>query len=157
MNQPDGRDLEVQALRDRLTRMCEACHRINESLDLDTVLQEVLDSAHSLTGARYGVMVLLDGSGGVQDFLGAGFTPDEARRLWELPEGSEFLAYLGAIPGPLRVGDLGGHLRSMGLPDFRPPVPVGSFLAAPIRHRGRGRGQHLPGQERPGPGVQPGG
>ena len=157
MNQPDGRDLEIQALRDRLTRMCEACHRINESLDLDTVLQEVLDSARSLTGARYGVMVLLDGSGGIQDFLGAGFTPDEARRLWELPEGSEFIEYLGAIPGPLRVGDLGGHLRSMGLPDFRPPVPVSSFLAAPIRARGRGRGQHLPGQERSGPGVQPGG
>ena len=75
MNRPDGRGLETQALRDRLIRMCEACHRINESLDLDTVLQEVLDSARSLTGARYGVMVLLDGSGGIQDFLGAGFTP----------------------------------------------------------------------------------
>ena len=50
--------------------MCEACHRINESLDLDTVLQEVLDSARSLTGARYGVMVLLDGSGGVSPPLG---------------------------------------------------------------------------------------
>ena len=152
MNQPDGRDVEIQALRDRLTRMCEACHRINESLDLDTVLQEVLDSARSLTGARYGVMVLLDGSGGVQEFLGAGFTPDEARRLWELPEGSEFIEYLGAIPGPLRVGDLGGHLRSMGLPDFRPPVPVSSFLAAPIRHGGAGVGNIYlaksdPGQE----------
>ena len=33
MNRPDGRDLEILALRDRLTRMCEACHRINESLD----------------------------------------------------------------------------------------------------------------------------
>ena len=152
MNQPDERDLEIQALRDRLTRMCEACHRINESLDLDTVLQEVLDSARSLTGARYGVMVLLDGSGGIQDFLGAGFTPDEARRLWELPEGSEFIEYLGAIPGPLRVGDLGGHMRSMGLPEFRPPVPVSSFLAAPIRHGGAGVGNIYlaksdPGQE----------
>ena len=152
MNQPDARDLEILALRDRLTRMCEACHRINESLDLDTVLQEVLDSARSLTGARYGVMVLLDGSGGVQEFLGAGFTPDEARRLWELPEGSEFIEYLGAIPGPLRVGDVAAHLRSMGLPDFRPPVPVGSFLAAPIRHGGRGVGNIYlaksdPGQE----------
>ena len=156
MNQPDGRGLEIQALRDRLTRMCEACHRINESLDLDTVLQEVLDSARSLTGARYGVMVLLDGSGGIQDFLGAGFTPDEARRLWELPEGSEFIEYLGAIPGPLRVGDLGGHLRSMGL--RLPPARSGELLPGRSHPpRGRGRGQHLPGQERSGPGVQPGG
>ena len=44
MNQPDGRNLEVQALRDCLTRMCQACHRINESLDHDTVLQEVLEA-----------------------------------------------------------------------------------------------------------------
>ena len=101
MNQPDARDLEVQALRDRLTRMCEACHRINESLDLDTVLQEVLDSARSLTGARYGVIVLLDGSGDLQDFLGSGLTPDEARRLWELPEGLQFFEYLSGVPGPL--------------------------------------------------------
>ena len=140
MNRPDARDLEIQALRDRLTRMCEACHRINESLDLDTVLQEVLDSARSLTGARYGVMVLLDGSGGIQDFLGAGFTPDEARRLWELPEGLQFFEYLSGVPGPLRVGDLAGHLRSMDLPEFRPPFPLTSFLAAPIRHRGEGVG-----------------
>ena len=150
MNRPDARDLEIQALRDRLTRMCEACHRINESLDLDTVLQEVLDSARSLTGARYGVMVLLDGSGGVQEFLGAGFTPDEARRLWELPEGAEFIEYLGAIPGPLRVGDVAAHLRSMGLPDFRPPVPVGSFLAAPIRHGGAGVGNIYLARSDPG-------
>ena len=95
-------------------------------------------------------MVLLDGSGGLQDFLGAGFTPDEARRLWELPEGSEFIEYLGAIPGPLRVGDLAAHMRSMGLPEFRPPVPVSSFLAAPIRHGGVGNiyvAKSDPGQE----------
>ena len=150
MNQPDARDLEIQALRDRLTRMCEACHRINESLDLDTVLQEVLDSARSLTVARYGVMVLLDGSGGVQEFLGAGFTPDEARRLWELPEGSEFIEYLGAIPGPLRVGDFTGHTRLIGLPEFRPPVPVSSFLAAPVRHRGEGVGNIYLAKSDPG-------
>ena len=136
MNRPDARDLEIQALRDRLTRMCEACHRINESLDLDTVLQEVLDSARSLSGARYGVLVILDGSGGIQDFLGAGLTADEGQRLWELPEGIRFIEYLSGVPGPLRVGDFAAHLRSMGLPDFRPPVPVGSFLAAPIRHGG---------------------
>ena len=150
MNRPDARDLEIQALRDRLTRMCEACHRINESLDLDTVLQEVLDSARSLSDARYGVMVLLDGSGGIQDFLSAGLSPDEARRLWELPEGFQFLEYLSGVPGPLRVGDLAGHLRSMGLPEFRPPVPVSSCLAAPIRHGGVGVGNIYVAKSDPG-------
>ncbi len=39
--------------RDRLSRLSEASLRISESLDMDTVLQEVLDSARSLTNARY--------------------------------------------------------------------------------------------------------
>ena len=64
MNRDDARDLELQALRDRLSRMSKASLRVNESLDLDGVLQGVLDSARSLTGASYGAFVLLDDSGG---------------------------------------------------------------------------------------------
>ena len=41
----------------------EASLRINESLDFGTVLRGVLDSARSLTGARYGVITLLDDAG----------------------------------------------------------------------------------------------
>ena len=131
--------------------------RINESLDLDTVLQEVLDSARSLSDARYGVMALLDGSGGIKDFLGAGLSPDEARRLWELPEGSEFIEYLGAIPGPLRSRRPCRPHEVHG-PARLPPALSGGLLPGHSHPpRGRGRGQHLPGQERPGPGVQPGG
>ena len=44
---------ENEALRDRLSRLSEASLRINQSLDLDTVLQGVLDSARSLTPAPY--------------------------------------------------------------------------------------------------------
>ena len=40
---------ENQALRERLARLSQASRRINESLDFDTVLQEVVDSARSLT------------------------------------------------------------------------------------------------------------
>ena len=36
---------EIEALRERLSRLSEASLRINESLDLDSVLQGVLDSA----------------------------------------------------------------------------------------------------------------
>ena len=43
----DQRDREVEALRERLSRLSEASRRINESLDFDTVLQGVLDSARS--------------------------------------------------------------------------------------------------------------
>ena len=143
---------ENQALRERLSRLSEASLRINESLDLDTVLQGVLDSACLLTGARYGVIATLDDSGQVEDFLASGLTPEESQQLWEMPEGASFFAYLSRIPGPLRVGDFHTHTRSLGLPEFRPPAPVSSFLAAPIRQRGESVGsinlaKREPGQE----------
>ena len=46
---------ENEALRQRLSRLSEAGLRINESLDFGTVLQDVVDSARALTGARHGV------------------------------------------------------------------------------------------------------
>ena len=63
MKGDDARDLELQTLRDRLSRLSDASLRINESLDFDTVLHEVLDSARELTGARYAVITLLNRCG----------------------------------------------------------------------------------------------
>lgn len=56
-------------LRERLSGLRYDIPLINENLDFDAVLQRVLDSAHSLSRARYGVMTLLVRGGGVQDFL----------------------------------------------------------------------------------------
>ena len=130
---------EIAELRERLTRLSEASLRINESLDFDTVLQGVLDSARSLTGARYGVMTLLSDGGRPQDFLSSGMTEEESRQLWDLPCGMRVFEYLCGIPGPLRLPDLLGHVRSLGLPELGLPLPVGpvvSFLAAPVLHCG---------------------
>ena len=81
MEQADDPQREIAELRDRLSRLSQASLRINESLDFDTVLQGVLDSACSLTGARYGVITLLDGPGKVQDFVTSGLTAEEHRRF----------------------------------------------------------------------------
>lgn len=136
MTQTDYRDQQIEALQDRLTRLSEASLRINDSLELDTVLQRVLDSARALTGARYGVMTTFDESGQIEDFLASGLDPEEARQLWAMPGGIEIFEYLNAMLTPLRVADFGGHTREMGLPEFNPPAPTSSFLAVPIRHRG---------------------
>ena len=98
-----------------------------------------LNSARALTGACYGVFTLLDDSGRIEDVLPSGMTAEEAKQLWELPEGTRLFEYLGSIEEPLRVTDLLGHMKSMGLPDFRLPVevsPLLSFLATPVLHRG---------------------
>ena len=130
---------ENQALRERLSRLGEAGLRINEDLDMGTVLQGVLDSARSLTGARYGVIALHDADGTAGDFLASGMTLEETGRLWNIPGWPEHFGYLSRIPGPLRVPDLLGHIWSLGLPELVPPVEVServSFLAFPVLHRG---------------------
>ena len=130
---------EIKVLRERLSRLSEASLRINESLDFDPVLQGILDSARSLTGARYGVITLLDDGGEVENFLSSGLTAREADQLWDLPDGRRLGEYLGAIAEPIRLPDLLGHLRSMGLPEQHFPMevsPAMSYLASPILHRG---------------------
>ena len=59
----DDRDQQIATLRERLSRLSDASLRINESLDLDDVLQGVLDSARTLTDARYGIITTLDDQG----------------------------------------------------------------------------------------------
>ena len=48
---------EIEALKERASALSAAILRISASLDLATVLREVVDSARALTGARYGVIV----------------------------------------------------------------------------------------------------
>ena len=140
MNRSDARDSEIQSLRDRLSRLSAASLRINESLDFDAVLQGVLDSARSLTGASYGAFVLLDDSGGIEDFLSSGLTAEEAQQMWDLADGMRFFELLSKTDEPLRLPDLLGHISSQGLPDLQPPVEVGpqlAFMAAPVFHIGK--------------------
>ena len=126
---------EISALRGRLTRLSEACLRISESLDYDIVLQEVLDSARSLTGADYGVVIVDDNSGKRTILSSSGFTPREAEVLRDMPGRHEFLNFFRDIPRPLRVPDLHEYSRRMGVPVAELPVTVRAFVTVPIRHR----------------------
>ena len=140
MQHQDARDQEIQTLRERLSRLGQASLRIIESLDFDKVLQEVVDSARALTASRYGVIALHDEDGVAGEFLASGMTAEEAERVWRIPGWQQHFEYLSRIPTPLRVDDLLGHIRSLGLPEMEPPVEVSqrvSFLAFPVRHQGK--------------------
>ena len=138
MDRPGQRSHDFEALQERLTRLSEASLRINESLDFDTVLQGVLDSARSITAARYGVMTLLGNGGRVEDFLSSGLTAEEAERLWLTPDGRQLFQSLTGVSEPMRVPDLVAHVHAMGFTDFAIPLPTGvfRFMAAPMFHRG---------------------
>ena len=150
LRQSDHRDRELASLRERLSRLSEASLRINESLDLDTVLQVVVDSARVLTDSRYGVITTLDGSGRPLDFVTSGLTGEERLGLENfLPDGLLVYQYLSVLDRPLRVGDYPTHVSSLGLPDFS-SVPIGPFLAAPIRHMGESVGTIALARQEPG-------
>ena len=150
MENADELAQENEALRERLSRLSEASLRINESLDFEAVLQGVLDSACSLTGARYGVIALVGASGRIEDSVTSGLTSEEHRRFMDFPEGMSFFEYLNGIPEPLRLRDFHSYMRSLGLPEFRPPFPVSSplpFLSAPIRRLGENVGAIYVGEK----------
>ena len=100
-------------------------------LDFETVLQQVLDSARALTGARYGVIMLMDDAGQVRDFVTSGLTPEAHRWVTELPDGIRFFEYLSSIREPLRIQDFQSHIQALGLPVFLPPLAVSSPPALP--------------------------
>ena len=125
---------EIESLRTRLLRMSDVSRRITESLDLETVLQEVVDCACSLTEARYGALSVFDDSGQVEELVTSGITQAERRRMGPMPKGVGLIGYLNEVQEPLRLADLSKHPRSVGLPDFLPPMKT--FLGSPIRHSG---------------------
>ena len=110
MNGPASRTSD-----DRISRLSTTILRINRSLDLATVLKEVVESARALTGARSGVITTLDERGEIQDFVTSGLSPRQMRAMEEWPDGARLLQHLRDLPAPLRVADLPGCLRSLGL------------------------------------------
>ena len=98
------------------------------------MLNEVVESARALTGARYGAIATIDEAGVPQDFVTSGFTADEHRKLVEWPDGPRLFEYFRDLPGPLRLADVPEYVRSLGFSPDR--LPSRAFQGTPMRHRG---------------------
>ena len=133
LTKADESGTEAPALQDRLSRLSVAVLRISASLDVNTVLNEVVESARALTGAGCGAITTMDASGQLQDFVTSGLTPDEHQRFVDLPQGLDLWAYMREIPQPLRLADLSAHLSTVGFPAI--PTLARTFLGAPVRYR----------------------
>ena len=129
-----GQERAAEASEERIPRLCAALERITSSLDIDTVLTEVVDGARALTGARQGLIVTIDGSGAPRDFVTRGITGEEHRAALAWPDGPRLFEHLRDLEGPLRLADFPDFVRSLGFDwDL---LPLRTFLGAPIRHRG---------------------
>ncbi len=134
MTDHDRTAAENAALRARISALSAASLRISASLDLETVLNEVVESARALTGARYGAIATIDEDGAPQDFVTSGFTAEEHRNMVEWPDGPRLFEYFRDLPGPLRIPDVPAYIRSLGFSPDR--LPSKTFQGTPMRHRG---------------------
>ena len=129
LTEPENRDRRIETLRE----LSAALLRVNASLDLTTVLQEVVDSARALTSARYGVVTTVDEAGQVQDFVSSGFTPEEHRQLAAWPDGPRLFEHFRDLDGPLRLADLPAFVRSLGFTCEL--ISSKTFQGTPMRYR----------------------
>ena len=140
--------MEIEALRERVSRLSTAVLRASASLDLDTVLQEVVDSARVLTGARFGVIVTVDGTGQADEWVMSGFAPVEQDELVAWAYGPQLFEHLRSLAAPIRVGDLPAFVRALGFSDD--VMPSKTMLGTPLRHRDMNVGNFFLGEKEGG-------
>ena len=134
--------------RDQTSRLCAAILRIRASLDLNTILEEIVESARALTESRYGAITTTDDSGQFQDFFISGVTPEEQQQLLEWPDGPRVFEHFRDLPGVLRAKNLPAYVRSLGY--SADVLPAMTFLETPMRHRDKHVGVFFLGDKESG-------
>ncbi|UNX53835.1 GAF domain-containing protein [Georgenia sp. TF02-10] len=131
VGQPDdGAPAGRQTLSADTSSLLAAALQLTSELDLPTAMQQFVERAARLTGARYAALGVLDSRGETTTFVQVGVTEEEQRVLGHPPRGR---GVLGAIPidGPLILEDLTKHPDFGGFPPGHPPMH--SFLGVPVR------------------------
>ena len=142
----DSTSAESASSDQRMDALSAAMLRIGASLDLDTVLHEVVEGARALVGARYAALVTVDEAGEPQDFVASGLGAEERRRMAAPSDGPRRFEGLPGLTGSRRLADLSALAHALGLSaDLPPSTPV---QGTPIRYRGARVGSfHLVGKE----------
>jgi signal transduction histidine kinase len=129
-----------EALREaHLRRLIDAGQSIVAQLDVDGVLEELLDIAREVTGARYAAIgVLAATRRELERFITKGIDPETHAAIGDQPLGRGILGALISDPRPLRLDRIAEDPRSYGVPEGHPPMQT--FLGVPILVRGEAWG-----------------
>jgi signal transduction histidine kinase len=126
--------LEATRIRERFERLLSAGVAIFSRHDLDHVLQEVVDAAREVVGARYAALgVLGEDRETLVQFVTSGLDEATRQRIGDLPRGRGLLGYVIREGKPIRSADINGHPLRYGFPPHHPPMK--SFLGVPVKGR----------------------
>jgi GAF domain-containing protein len=134
MGTPDHADRPA-AQHDRLRVLVDAGIALSSELSLDALLQQLVETAGTLTGARYAALGVIDRTGqGLERFFTSGIDAESRAAIGELPRGRGILGVLIREATPLRLRDIADDPRSVGFPPSHPAMRT--FLGVPIVLRG---------------------
>ena len=120
----------------RLRSLIDVGRSLLSQLDPEAVLDQVLETARELTGARYAALGVLDRERReLERFITRGIDAETHHTIGDLPRGRGILGVLIDEPHPLRLARVGDHPKSYGFPPGHPPMA--SFLGVPVVVRGQ--------------------
>ncbi len=116
---------------EKLRKLLDAVLMIGSDLSLSVLLKQALQSAMSLTGAKYAALGVLDRTQHhLEQFITLGLSEEQERAIGDLPSGKGVLGLLITDQRPIRVHDIAAHHDSAGFPENHPPMH--SFIGVPI-------------------------
>ncbi len=120
-----------EPLSPALKAVSDAVLAVASQLSVDEVLQQLVDSARELAGARYAALGIPDGGGGFRRFLVSGMSDELIAAMGPLPRTHGMLGAMLESTAPYRTEDIHEDPRFKGWwprqhPDMR------SFLGVPI-------------------------
>ena len=132
MHNPQDLARENAVLEERIAALWSAMLRVTATLDVDTVLHEIVDCARALSHARYGIIVRIGDGGQPVDFITSGVGAEQKRRMATWPDGPKLFNHFANLRGPLRLDDLSSYVRDLG---FSADIVTSRTLqAVPLQH-----------------------
>lgn len=129
-----SRTPEAGRIRERFERLLAAGAAIHARHEVDHVLQEVVDAAREVVGARFAALgVLSENRQTLVQFVTSGLDDEARRRIGALPTGRGLLGHVITEGKPIRSADINRHPGRYGFPPNHPPMK--SFLGVPVRGR----------------------
>src|SRR6266498_807541 len=134
MPSPPHGSTHLNASEDRLERLLAAGTLLTSELSLEGVVQQTVNTAAEIIGARYAAIGVLAPDGRLlESFTTYGITPEQRARIGAPPRGHGILGLVIREARVIRLPDLTRHPDSYGFPPHHPPMH--SFLGAPISGR----------------------